>query len=89
LKKLSVRKISNNKFELFFLVVFKGKRKFVSAIFRCFKLPFNDIDSTQFNIPYQLTYETPLITSEDEFFFDHLLQFKVKKKNQENDFFFL
>jgi hypothetical protein len=81
LKKLSVRKTFNNKFKLFFFV-FKGKRKFVSAIFRCFKLPFNDIDSTQFNIPYQLTYETPLITSEDEFFFDHLLQFKVKKKQR-------
>jgi len=74
--------MSNNKFEYFF--VFKGKIKFVSAIFRCFKLPSNDNDSTQFNIPYQLTYEIPLMTSEDEFFFDHLLQFKVKK-NKEND----
>ena len=57
-----------------------GKAKFVSAIFRCFKLPItNEQESTQFNIPYQLTYETPLLSSEQEFFFDHLLQFKVKK----------
>jgi len=63
------------------LFIYKGKTKFVSAIFRCFKLPFDDNDSTQFNIPYQLTYERPLTNSEEEFFFDHLLQFKVKIKN--------
>jgi hypothetical protein len=55
-----------------------GKAKFASAIFRCFKLPMNDQESTQFNIPYQLTYETPLLSAEQEFFFDHLLQFKVR-----------
>lgn len=55
-----------------------GKAKFVSAIFRCFKLPSNDTDAAPFNMPYQLTYETPLANSEDEFFFDHSLQFKVK-----------
>jgi hypothetical protein len=60
-----------------------GKTKFVSAIFRCFKLPFNEQESTQFNIPYQLTYETPLKSSEEEFFFDHSLQFKVKEKDNE------
>ncbi|CAF4570244.1 unnamed protein product [Rotaria sp. Silwood1] len=54
-----------------------GKAKFVSAIFRCFKLPINDNDATKFNIPYQLTYETPLVSSEEEFFFDHLTQFKL------------
>ena len=54
-----------------------GKMKFVSAIFRCFKLPLDEQESTRFNIPYQLTYETPLIHSENEFFFDHSLQFKV------------
>lgn len=56
-----------------------GKIKFVSAIFRCFKLPLNDQESTPFSIPYQLTYETPLMNSENEFFFDHSLQFKVMK----------
>ncbi len=55
------------------------KTKFVSAIFRCFKSSMNEQESTQFNIPYQLTYETPLTTSEEEFFFDHSLQFKVNK----------
>ncbi len=55
-----------------------GKTKFVSAIFRCFKLPCNDNDSTEFNIPYQLTYEIPFSNLEEEFFFDHSLQFKVK-----------
>lgn len=54
-----------------------GKVKFVSAIFRCFKLPSNENDSTQFNMPYQLTYEIPLTNSEDEFFFDHSIQFKL------------
>ncbi|CAF1555277.1 unnamed protein product [Adineta steineri] len=54
-----------------------GTTKFVSAIFRCFKLPSNDNDSTPFNIPYQLTYETPLTSAEEEFFFDHSLQFKL------------
>ncbi|CAF4286816.1 unnamed protein product [Adineta steineri] len=54
-----------------------GTTKFVSAIFRCFKLSSNDNDSTPFNIPYQLTYETPLTSAEEEFFFDHSLQFKV------------
>ncbi|CAF0980509.1 unnamed protein product [Rotaria sordida] len=53
-----------------------GKARFVTAIFRCFKLPFNDNDTTQFNVPYQLTYETPLPSCEEEFFFDHLIQFK-------------
>ena len=57
-----------------------GKIKFVSAIFRCFKLPAEESESAQFNIPYQLTYETPLINAEDEFFFDHSLQFKVIDK---------
>ena len=61
-----------------------GEVKFVSAIFRCFKLPFNDNDSTAFNLPYQLTYETPLASAEEEFFFDHSLQFKV---NQNFEFF--
>ncbi|CAF3452438.1 unnamed protein product [Rotaria sp. Silwood2] len=54
-----------------------GKAKFVSAIFRCFKLSFDDNDTTQFSIPYQLTYETPLVSCEEEFFFDHLTQFKL------------
>lgn len=54
-----------------------GKTKFVSAIFRCFKLPSNDNDTKPFNLPYQLTYETPVPNSEDEFFFDHSLQFKL------------
>lgn len=56
-----------------------GKTKFVSAIFRCFKLPLTEQDPSQFNIPYQLTYETPLMSAEDEFFFDHSLQFKVSR----------
>jgi len=54
-----------------------GKAKFVSAIFRCFKLPFNENDSTPFNIPCQLTYEAPLSSCEEEFFFDHSHQFKL------------
>ncbi|UJR15926.1 hypothetical protein I4U23_002846 [Adineta vaga] len=54
-----------------------GKTKFVSAIFRCFKLPLVETDTSLFNIPYQLTYETPLVSAEDEFFFDHALQFKL------------
>lgn len=66
---------SKNEFLIFLKI---GKVKFVSAIFRCFKLPSNENDSTQFNVPYQLTYETPLPNSEDEFFFDHSIQFKVK-----------
>lgn len=37
------------------------------------------------SVPYQLTYETPLIHSEDEFFFDHSLQFKVLR-SERNDF---
>lgn len=55
-----------------------GKVKFVSAIFRCFKLPTADNETKAFDLPYQLTYETPVTNSEDEFFFDHSLQFKVK-----------
>ena len=58
-----------------------GKARFVSAIFRCFKMLFDDNDSTKFDKPYQLTYETALPSAEEEFFFDHSLQFKVKKKN--------
>ncbi|CAF3322330.1 unnamed protein product [Rotaria socialis] len=54
-----------------------GDAKFVSAIFRCFKLPLNDNHATLFNVPYQLTYETPLLSCEEEFFFDHLTQFKL------------
>ncbi|CAF4276833.1 unnamed protein product, partial [Rotaria magnacalcarata] len=54
-----------------------GDTKFVSAIFRCFKLPLTDNNATSFNVPYQLTYETPLLNCEEEFFFDHLTQFKL------------
>jgi len=58
-----------------------GKTKFVSAIFRCFKLPFNPEENEEklpsLSVPYRLTYETPLTHSEDEFFFDHSFQFKI------------
>lgn len=58
-----------------------GKTKFVSAIFRCFKLPFNPDENEEklptLSVPYRLTYETPLTHSEDEFFFDHSFQFKI------------
>lgn len=56
-----------------------GQTRFVSAIFRCFKLPSNDenTDFAHLNKPYQLTYERPLSNSEEEFFFDHSLQFKL------------
>jgi len=54
-----------------------GNTKFVSAIFRCFKLPMNESELKSFTIPYQLTYETPCPHYEDEFFFDSLFQFKL------------
>ncbi len=44
-------------------------------------MSYDDNDSPKFHNPYQLTYETPLPSAEDEFIFDHSLQFKVKKKN--------
>jgi len=53
-----------------------GNTKFVSAIFRCFKLPSKEDESTPFTKSYQLTYETPCLHHEEEFYFDISFQFK-------------